>query len=233
MQQHLESVHTLTFDVFGTILDLGGSLADHIQTFLAEVGSPLSAQELWGSWRLRQRLEQYQDSLLLMGHSGYQETARRALLYVLRQASIPFTSGQVERLMAAWQHLKPFPDVGEGLRRLKSRYRLAIVSNGERAFLEYLVAHRIAFPFDAIISVQEVGVFKPHPAVYRSAARLLGEEPHHLLMVSANSFDVMGARSCGYHGAWVNREGLPYEETPYLPDLTVRDFRDLAQALGC
>lgn len=233
MQEGLASIRILTFDVFGTILDLAGSLAGPIQAFLSEVGSPLSASELWGRWRTRQRLEQYQDSLLLVGHSGYLETARRALLYVLRQASLPFTEQHVGRLMAAWRDLKPFPDVAEGLRRLKGRYRLVVLSNGERSFLDYLVAQRIAFPFDAVISVQEVGVFKPHPAVYRVAARLLGEEPYHLLMVSANSFDVMGARSCGYHGAWVNREGLPYEETPYRPDLTVKDFQDLAQALGC
>ncbi|MBI4337700.1 MAG: haloacid dehalogenase type II [Chloroflexi bacterium] len=214
-------------------MDLQGSLNGPLQRFLEQVGSPLKAGDLWARWRTRQRLEQYQENLLLMGHAGYLDAARRALLYVLKQTGLPFGPQHVEELMAAWRGLQPFPDVAEGLRRLKARYRLVVLSNGERPFLDYLVAQQVRFAFDAVFSVQEVGQFKPHPAVYRAAARMLQAEPEELLMVSANSFDVMGARSCGYRAAWVNREGLPYEETPYQPDLVVRDFGELATRLGC
>ena len=229
----LAAVHTLTFDVFGTLLDLATSLTPPLQRFLDQAGQQGEARDLWARWRHRQRIEQYQDTLLMQGHAGYLETARRALLYVLRQASIPFTPQQIEGVMAAWQGLHPFPDVRGALPRLKARYRLAVLSNGERPFLEHLVKNRLRFPFDAVISVQEVGAFKPHPAVYRAAARILEAEPHQLLMVSANSFDVMGARSCGYRAAWIDREGLPYEETLYRPNLVLRDLRELADRLGC
>jgi len=87
--------------------------------------------------------------------------------------------------------------------------------------------------FDAVISVQDVGVFKPNPQVYRYAARLLGAEPHELMMVSAHSFDAVGARVSGYRAAYVNRYDLPYDKTPYRADVEARDFLDLAAQLGC
>jgi 2-haloacid dehalogenase len=81
--------------------------------------------------------------------------------------------------------------------------------------------------------VQEVGVFKPQPQVYRYAARMLKTEPCELLMISAHSFDVVGARVSGYRAAYVNRYDLPFDETPYRFDVEARDFLDLAGKLGC
>jgi 2-haloacid dehalogenase len=117
------------------------------------------------------------------------------------------------------------------LRRLKTRYRLVALSNGEPEYLDHLVKHRIGWKFDEVISVQTVGAFKPHPGVYRRAAAILGLEVGQCMMVSANSYDVMGARMCGMRGAWVNRYKLPYEDTPFVPDLTVADFDELAENL--
>ena len=71
-------VKALTFDLFGTILDLGGSLTPHIGTFLASKGSDTSADVFWQQWRYRQRLEQFQDTIMALGHGGYLETVRRA-----------------------------------------------------------------------------------------------------------------------------------------------------------
>ncbi|RMF87361.1 MAG: haloacid dehalogenase type II [Nitrospinota bacterium] len=224
-------VQALTFDLFGTVLDLGGSLTPFIGKFLERKGVTLSAQRFWEQWRARQRIEQYQDTILMLGHSGYLETARRALLYTLRLNNIPASAEEADEVMQAWQELSPFPEVLPALERLKTRYRLVALSNGDPHFLEYLVRHRIRWDFDAVISVQVVGAFKPHPGVYRRAAGLLGLEVGACLMVSANSFDVMGARACGFRGAFVNRYGLPYEETPYQPDVTVKDFTELAGAL--
>jgi len=73
-----------------------------------------------------------------------------------------------------------------------------------------------------VISVQVAGAFKPHPGVYLRAASLLELEAGECMMVSANSFDVMGARACGFRGAFVNRYGLPYEDTPFRPDVGLR-----------
>jgi 2-haloacid dehalogenase len=227
----LARVTILAFDIFGTVLDLTGSITPPTRQFLQRKGAPVSAEVFWGEWRARQRIEQYQDSLMQLGHSGYLETCRRALLYCLRLYGIPFTDQEVRELMQAWQSLTPHADVAEGLRRLKPRFKLVALSNGEQPYLEHLEKERMRFAFDALISVQRAGVFKPHPAVYRSGAMALGVEPHEIMMVAAHAFDIMGARACGYRGAYVNRYRLPYEESPHRPDIEVRDFVELADAL--
>ena len=228
----LARVTTLAFDIFGTVLDLTGSIVPPTRQFLQRKGAAVSAEAFWNQWRARQRIEQYQDSLLMLGHSGYLETCRKALLYCLRLNGIACTDPEAREFMQAWQSLSPHPDVAEGLRRLKSRYKLAALSNGEQSYLEHLEQERMRFGFGAIISVQRAGVFKPHPAVYRTGAMALGAEPHEIMMVAAHAFDIMGARACGFRGAYVNRYQLPYEESPYRPDIEVRDFVELAAALG-
>jgi 2-haloacid dehalogenase len=229
----LNHVHTLTFDAFGTILDLGGSHAPRLREFLSSKSSNLTAEELWARWRYRQRIEQYQDNQFCAGHYGYLDSSRRALIYTLRSTKLPFGDENITRIMGGWQELNPFPDVLNGLQRLRSKFKLAVLSNGERDFLAHLVRNRIRFDFDGVISAQDVGVFKPNPQVYRYAARKLNAEPGELLMVSSNSFDVVGARVSGYRGAYVNRYDLPYDETPYRFDIEARDFMDLAGQLGC
>ena len=227
----MDRVTTLTFDVFGTIFDLAGSLIPYISEFLKAKNDPVEPTELWAQYRARQRIEQYQDNLLLMGHSGYLETCRRAFTYCLRVNEIDYTKEEIDDFMEAWQKLNPFEDAVEGLNRLSGAYRLVALSNGERSFLNHLIENRIQTSFDDVISVEEAGAFKPHPSVYRTAARILESEPGEIMMVAAHSFDIMGARACGYRGAFVNRYKLPFEETPYQPDLTVSDFIQLATHL--
>lgn len=229
--EHLARVRYLAFDVFGTILDLGGSLTPYLTRVLERHGSPYPPTRLWADYRYRQRIEQYQDNILGLGHHGYRDSARRALLYVLRAASVPFTAADVAEVMEGWRNLNPFVDAVPGLTRLAERYRLVVLSNGEPEFLDHLVRERIRFPFHATLSVNAIGAFKPHPGVYRLPLREFGIDPGECLMVSSNSFDVMGARSCGLRGAYVDRYSLPYEETPFTPDLTVRDFAELADRL--
>lgn len=227
----LPNVKALTFDLFGTILDLGSSLTPFIQEFIDDKGIDLQAENFWEQWRTRQRLEQYQDNILALGHSGYLETVRRALVYVMALNDLEAAEADIARLMDAWPHLRPFPEVIDALERLQTRYKLVVLSNGNPHFLDHLAQNQVRWDFDAIISVAQVGAFKPHPGVYRYAAQILELELGECLMVSANSFDVLGARSCGMRGAFVNRYHLPYEDTPYQADLTVVDFTSLANVL--
>lgn len=231
MMGSLKGIQALTFDLFGTVLDLGGSLTPFTAKFLQAKGATVTPPRFWEQWRYRQRIEQYQDNILMLGHSGYLETARRALVYTLGLNAVAASREEVQEFMKAWQGLSPFPDVRPALEKLKSRYRLVALSNGEPQFLDHLVRNRVRWKFDEVISVQVVGAFKPHPGIYLRAAGILRLEPNECLMVSANSFDVMGARACGYRGAFVNRYGLPYEDTPYQPDVVVKDFKELADAL--
>lgn len=225
------SVDTLTFDIFGTVIDLGGSLVAPTARFLSQQGASISAEDFWKEWRQRQRIEQYQDNLLMLGHSGYLETCRRALVYCLRVHRVEFSEDGIDQFMEAYLQLRPYDDALAGLERLAHRYRLVALSNGEHWFLEHLAENNIEFQFDQIISVQHVGVFKPHPAVYRKAAQLLDREPGEVMMVAAHSFDILGARACGYRGAYVNRHRLPTEESSHQPDLEVADFVELADLL--
>jgi 2-haloacid dehalogenase len=229
----LGQVTTLTFDVFGTIMDLGGSHAPRLSSFLKTKKSTLTAAELWERWRNRQRIEQYQDNLFYSGHFGYLDSSRRALVYTLRATKLPFDDGDIRTIMEGWDELNPFADVTEGLQRLGRKFKLVVLSNGEREYLARVVKERICCTFDAVISVEDVGVFKPSPQVYRYAARILHAEPSQLMMVSAHGFDAVGARASGYRAAYVNRYDLPYEETPYRFDVEARNFLDLADQLGC
>ena len=228
----VEQVRALTFDLFGTILDLGGSLTPFIDEMLREKGADITADAFWQQWRYRQRLEQFQDTIMMLGHGGYLETVRRAYVYVLALNKIEMSNREVTTFLACWRELKPFPEVRAGLEKLSARYQLVGLSNGDPAFLDHLAKNQIQWDFDRVISVTTMGAFKPHPAVYRRAAQILGIEVGECLMVSANSFDVVGARACGFRGAYINRYALPYEDSPYRADITAADFTELAEAIA-
>lgn len=223
-------VDTLAFDIFGTVLDLAGSLAQPLEEVLSARGSSVPAPHFWAEWRARQRVEQYQDTLIMRGHSGYLETCRRALVYTADCLSVGLTNDDVAALVDVWRELRPFEDSVRGIERLGGPYRTVALSNGEPWLLDHLIK-RLGAPFDDVISVERAGVFKPHPAVYRAATAELGAEPRQIMMVAAHSFDIMGARASGYRGAYVNRYGLPYEVSPHRPDLCVSDFDELAHEL--
>ena len=229
----LAQVNTLAFDIFGTVLDLGGSLSAPAGRFLAAHGSAVTGDEFWADWRSRQRIEQYQDNLFMLGHSGYRETCRRSFIYCLRLHNVDFEPDDVAQFMQVYDDLRPYRDAVDGLRRLANhgRFRLVALSNGEQTYLEQLAENNIGITFDNVISVENAGVFKPHPAVYRTAARLLATAPAEILMVAAHSFDITGARACGFRAAYVNRYHLPNEESPYQPDFEVADFHQLADRL--
>ena len=227
----LNDVRALTFDLFGTVLDLDESLVPPLRRLFEARGIAADPTEFWARWRARQRLEQYQDNILMLGHSGYLATCRRALRYIVRLQRLDFDQQTEDLIMAFWQDLNTYPEVLDALTQLSERYDLIALSNGDPDYLDHLVQRCIRWSFDEVLSVEAVGAFKPHPGVYRAAAAKLGLEPAECLMVSANSFDVLGARACGFRGAFVNRADLPYEDSVLVPDLTVTNFTELARAL--
>ena len=227
----LARVRFLTFDIFGTVLNLTGSLAGPAGEFLAAHGSEMTGDAFYAEWRARQRIEQYQDNLLMLGHSGYLETCRRAFVYCLKNHDVAYTDEAVEQFMQVYQNLQPYDDAIQGLRALADRYQLVALSNGEQSYLEELLANNVPIHFDAIISVEQVGAFKPSPGIYRKALQHLNCEPAQVMMVAAHSFDILGAQTCGFKAAYVNRYGLPTEESEYQPDIIVNDFLELAAQL--
>ena len=231
MQRSLSRVSTLTFDMFGTVLDLSGTIVPAVRDFLATAGVDADAAAFWTDWRKRQRLEQHQDTILMLGHRGYLDSARRALLHTLKCYRVGYTDDSVRSLLKVFERLRPFEDAQAGLLQLGQRFRLVALSNGDRALVEHLATNNVEATFDRCLSVDSVGRFKPHPSVYRMAASELYCEPGEIMMVAAHAFDILGARACGYRGAYVNRYSLPYEESALLPDFEVRDFVELADRL--
>ncbi len=227
----LGRVRWLAFDVFGTVMDLTGSLSGPVGDFLRAHGSVMSGEAFYADWRDRQRVEQYQDNLLMLGHSGYLETCRRAFIYCLKKHDVSYTEESVREFMKVYQGLQPFGDAVEGLRRLSGSYGLVALSNGEQWYLEKLLGNNVPITFDVIISVDQVGAFKPSPGIYRKAVQRLGCEPGEIMMVAAHSFDILGAQACGFKAAYVNRYGLPTEVSEYQPEIVVGDFVELASVL--
>ena len=133
--------------------------------------------------------------------------------------------------MSAWRELSPFLEVLPALEKLANQYKLVVLSNGDPEFLDHLTKNRVSYVFDHVFSANTVGAFKPHPGVYLRAASTLGLNTHQCLMVSANSFDIMGARACGFRAVFVNRYQLPYEDTNYQPDSIVSNFTQLTEFL--
>ena len=120
---------------------------------------------------------------------------------------------EVRFLVAQIERLKPFPDVPDALARLKTRYKIAVLSNGDPDMLETAKAfHRI--PFDAVISVAVANSFKPHVATYTKAAEIMGVRMDEVLFVANHAFDCIGAKSAGMHSAFIDRRKLPFGEHP-------------------
>ena len=229
--QPFARVKYLAFDIFGTVMDLTSSLSGPAGDFLAAHGSKTSGEAFYADWRDRQRIEQYQDSLLMLGHSGYLETCRRAFVYCLKKHNVSHADEAVREFMKTYEGLQPFDDAIEGLRMLAKRYKLVALSNGEQWYLEALLRNNVPIRFDAILSVDQVGAFKPSPGIYRKAVQRLGCEPGEIMMVAAHSFDILGAQTCGFRAAYVDRYGLPTEVSEYQPDIIVDDFVKLASRL--
>ena len=227
----LERVRYLTFDIFGTVMNLTGSLAGPAGEFLTAHGSAMTGQAFYAEWRERQRIEQYQDNLLMLGHSGYRETCRRAFVYCLKKHNVSYTPEAVREFMQVYENLQPFDDAIQGLRALEGRYGLVALSNGEQSYLEELLGNKVPVGFDAIISVEQVGAFKPSPGIYRKAVQRLGCEPGEIMMIAAHAFDILGAQACGFKAAYVNRYRLPTDDSEYQPEIIVDDFVELADRL--
>lgn len=170
------------------------------------------------------------DSLCDRGHTSYRQIGHRAVAQVLRRAGIDHTHDEVRWLVSCIERLKPFSDVLEALERLHDRYRLAILSNGDRDMLEAAKPH-IGFDFDAVISVEEAGYFKPHHATYAKACELLGVGRSSVLFVANHAFDCIGAKAYGMRTAFIDRRRRSFGDSPHQPDLIVENFTALARAL--
>jgi 2-haloacid dehalogenase len=224
-------VRVVLFDQYGTIVDMQSGLTRAVSPFLRAKGWEGEPHRFVTWWRRTHFENSMIDALCDRGHTSYRQIGHRAVSYVMQRCGIEHTQDEVRELVAEIERLKPFPDVLDGLDRLReSGYRLAILSNGDRDMLES-AKHHIGFDFDAVISVQEAGYFKPHWKTYDTAASILGEDRSGIMMVANHAFDCIGAKAYGMRCAFIDRRHRPYGDTPHQPDLMVADFSALAQAM--
>jgi 2-haloacid dehalogenase len=218
------------FDQYGTVVDMQTGLTEAVTPYLRAKGWTGRPDAFVTWWRRTHFENSLIDALLHREHTSYREIGHRAVAYTLERAGIPYTMDEVRALVAHIDRLAPFPDVPAALARLKSRYRIVVLSNGDPDMLETARAfHRI--PFDAVISVAAAGSFKPHVATYTKAADLLGVEMAEVLFVANHAFDCIGAKSAGMRSAFVDRRRRPFGITPHQPDIVVPDMRSLADLM--
>ena len=223
-------VHTLMFDLYGTVVDMQGGLTRAVTPYLEQKGWKGRPDALVTWWRRTHFENSMIDALLHRDHTPYREIGRRALSYTLERAGIEHTEDEALELVSEICRLEPFPDVVAALTKLKSRYQLTILSNGDPDMLEEARPY-LGIEFDRIISVAEAGSFKPHVATYRMAAEQLGTPPDAILFVANHAFDCVGAKAYGMRTCFVNRRKRPFGDWPYQPDLVVADFEELAEVL--
>ena len=223
--------HTLMFDLYGTVVDMQGGLTRAVTPYLKNKGWGGRPDALVTWWRRTHFENSMIDALLHREHTPYREIGRRALAYTLERAGIEHTQDEVRALVACIERLEPFPDVVAALQKLKSRYQLTILSNGDPDMLEAARPH-LGIEFDRVLSVAIAGSFKPHVATYRAAAELVGAAPDAILFVANHAFDCVGAKAYGMRTCFVDRRKRPFGEWPYQPDIIVSDFAELARVLA-
>jgi len=224
-------VRICMFDLYGTVVDMQGGLTRAVTPYLKAKGSAIEPGRLVTWWRRTHFENSMIDALLHRGHIPYREIGRISLSYTLERAGVPHTQDEVKRLVSEIERLPPFPDAVEALGRLKQRFRLVILSNGDPDMLE-AIKPRLGITFDGIISVVEAGSFKPHAATYRKAAEIVGARPGEVLFVANHAFDCVGAKASGMRTVFIDRRKRPFGDWPYPPDLIVSDLKALADALG-
>lgn len=236
----LEGVKALTFDVFGTVTDWRSSVIAEGERLAAEQGFETD----WGTFVDEWRFDGYIAGMRRVRDGELpwmtvDELHRRKLDELLAERGIEgLSEAEVDHFNRIWHRLDPWPDSVAGLERLRTKYVVSTLSNGNVALLVDMAKHG-GLHWDCVLSAELTGAFKPDPQCYRRAVEILGLEPHEVMMVAAHQGDLRAAIDVGLRAAFIPR---PHELGPdRRPDPTpdaafdvVADgFLDLADKLGC
>lgn len=225
MNLKLPGIEACVFDAYGTLFDVN-SAAHAAQDSLGEKWQPLA--ELWRAKQL-----QYTWLRSLAGrYADFWQVTGDALDFAM--ASLRLEDPALRsRLMDLYLALSVYPDVPDTLKRLQSAgMKLAILSNGSPAMLAAAAANAgIAELFDAVLSVEEVKVYKPHPAVYGLACERLNVAAERVCFLSSNGWDAYSAKAFGFRVLWCNRFGQAPERIPETPDAQIVTLAELPPAV--
>jgi 2-haloacid dehalogenase len=218
----LNGIEACVFDAYGTLFDVN-SASRAAQDSLGEKWQPLA--DLW-------RMKQLQYTWLrgLSGrHADFWQVTGDALDFALSSLHVEDAVLRA-RLMNLYLTLDVYPEVPDTLKRLKAAgMKLAILSNGTPAMLAAAAANAgISEVFDAILSVEEVQVYKPHPSVYALACERFKVAPAAVCFASSNGWDAYSAKAFGFRTLWCNRLGQSHEHIPETPDAQITSLAELA-----
>jgi 2-haloacid dehalogenase len=225
-EPRLPGIRACVFDAYGTLFDFA-SAAAACTDVLGDDAARLSA--LW-----RDKQITYTWLRAAQGrHADFWQVTGDGLDFALAAMGRSDPALR-ERLMNLYLTLAPFPDAVDALRRVRgSGMKTAILSNGSPAMLAPLVeAAGIGGLLDAVMSVEEAGVFKPSPKVYQLAVDRLGVMPAEIVFLSSNGWDAYAASAFGLRVVWCNRYAQPGERLPGAPDFEIRTLADLPGLLG-
>lgn len=224
------TITTCIFDAYGTLFDVAAAARDAAR----EPGQDALAgvwQALAEDWR-RKQLEYSWLRAITGDHVGFWQVTQDALDWAMARHGLSEPALRA-RLLALYWELAAFPEVPELLTRLKEMGKTcAILSNGSPDMLEGAVASAgLGDRLDAVISVEEVHVFKPARAVYDLVGTHFGTDPAQVLFVSSNGWDAAAAAAYGFATAWVNRSGLPQDRLPGVPTHVLTDLSSIPELL--
>ena len=224
----------LAFDVFGTVVDWHGSIVAEMAVLYPQVDGDAFAL----AWR-----EGYQPAMQrvregALGWTRIDELHRLILDDLLPRFGLDgLAENERRHLNRVWHRLNAWPDVVEGLSRLKTRYTLTTLSNGNIGLLTDMAKHA-GLPWDCVLSAEVFRAYKPDAAVYQGAADVFDLAPIDVMMLAAHHDDLAAARACGLQTAYVERPlelgaARPKDVSPHADNtLHARDFLHLAQQLG-
>lgn len=234
-----DKVKALLFDVFGTVVDWRTSCIDEFTSFGRARGLDADWVRLTDEWR-----GLYQPAMeeVRSGRRPWTilDTLHRESLLTLldRHAVRGLADHEIDHLVRIWHRLRPWPDVVEGLGRLKGRFIIGTLSNGNVGLLTRMAKHA-GLPWDVILGAETARAYKPMPEAYTRAADLLNLAPDEVMLVAAHNGDLAGAAAVGFRTAFVLRpaEFGPAQskdlaaEQPW--DIVTDSFHGVADAMGC
>jgi 2-haloacid dehalogenase len=226
VENPFSDIKVCVFDAYGTLFDFN-SAAERCRDVLGD-----KADELSGLWRSKQL--QYTWLRGMMGkHRPFREVTGDALDFALQTLKVDDRALR-SRLMDLYDHIQAFPEVPEVLRTLKKAgIATAILSNGSPDMLDAAVRHTgIGGDLDAVLSVEAVGVYKPHPSVYELPGQQFGVSLPEISFQSSNAWDAVAAATFGMRVVWCNRYGQQPERLTAQPDVEIKTLSALPEILG-
>jgi len=232
-------IKALGFDVFGTVVDWRTSVAREAEAVGRAKGNAVDWTAFAVAWR---KLYQPQMQRVRSGELPWtklDDLHRMSLDRLIVEFGLKgLSEEETDHLNRAWHRLDPWPDAVPGLTRLKTRYALTTLSNGNVALMVNM-AKRAGLPWDAILGAEPTRHYKPDPEAYLGTADYLGVRPDQLMLVAAHNGDLAAASKVGLRTAFVPRpkEHGPGQTRDLTPDgawdFVATDFEDLARQLGC